>query len=70
MAKYGPHMFEPAYGGQGVECDGLYMLSPGSGTIWRCGLVGAGVSLWAWLLRSKLLPVWKYLEYSASSLQM
>ncbi|KRY63421.1 hypothetical protein T4D_11520 [Trichinella pseudospiralis] len=22
------------------------MLGPGSGTIWRCGLVGVGVSLW------------------------
>jgi hypothetical protein len=21
-------------------CDGLYILGPGSGTIWRCGLVG------------------------------
>ena len=37
-----------------VYCDGLYMLSPGSGTIGscgpvgaRCGLVGVGVSLWA-----------------------
>ena len=30
------------------SCDGLYMLGPGSGTIRRCGLVGVGVSLWAW----------------------
>ena len=29
-------------------CDGLYMLGPGSGSIRRCGLVGVGVSLWAW----------------------
>jgi hypothetical protein len=29
------------------RCDGLNMLGPGSGTI-RCGLVGVGVSLWAW----------------------
>jgi hypothetical protein len=27
-------------------CDGLYMI----GTIWRCGLVGVGVSLWEWAL--------------------
>jgi hypothetical protein len=27
------YVFEQTYGGQGVECDGLYMLSPGSGTI-------------------------------------
>ena len=39
-------VFEQGYGGQGVECDGLYMLGPGSGTIRRCGLVGVGVSLW------------------------
>jgi hypothetical protein len=26
-------------------CGGLYMLGPGSGTIWRCGLVGVGVAL-------------------------
>jgi len=31
--------------------DGLSMLGPGSGTIRRCGLVGVGVSLWAWALR-------------------
>ena len=30
-------------GGQRVECDGLYRLSPASGTI-RCGLVGVGVA--------------------------
>jgi hypothetical protein len=27
-----------------VLCDGLYILGPGSGTIWRCGLVGIGVT--------------------------
>ena len=30
------------------ECDGVYRLGPGSGTIRRCGLVGIGVSLCAW----------------------
>jgi hypothetical protein len=30
------------------HCDGLYILGLGSGTIWRCGLVGIGVSLWVW----------------------
>jgi hypothetical protein len=30
------------------ECYGLYMLGPGSDAIRRCGLVGVGVSLWAW----------------------
>ena len=35
-------MFEQVYGGQGVECDGLYMLGPGSGTIGKCGLVSVG----------------------------
>jgi hypothetical protein len=34
-----------------LQCDGLYMLSPGSGTIRRCILVGVGVSLWCWALR-------------------
>ena len=38
-------MFGQAYGGQGVECDGLYMLAPGSGTIRGCGPVGVGVAL-------------------------
>jgi hypothetical protein len=33
------------------------MLGPGSGTIWRCGLVGVGVSLWAWALI--VLAAWK-----------
>jgi hypothetical protein len=49
MFRYDPHvLFEQAYGGQGVECDGLYMLGLGSGTIRRYGLVGIGVSLWVW----------------------
>jgi hypothetical protein len=30
------------------QCHGLYILGPGSGTIWRCYLVGVGVSLWVW----------------------
>jgi hypothetical protein len=30
--------------------DGLYILGPGSCTIWRCGVVGIGVPLWAWPL--------------------
>jgi hypothetical protein len=34
-----------------VCCHGLNMLGPGNGTIWRCGLVRIGVSLWAWALR-------------------
>jgi len=38
-------VFEQAYGSQGVECDGLYMLSPGSGTIGSFDLVGVGVAL-------------------------
>jgi len=33
------------------QCHGLYVLGHGSGTVWRCGLVGVGVSLWAWALR-------------------
>ena len=33
---------------QGVECDGLYMIGPGSDLIRRCGLVGVGVSMWVW----------------------
>ena len=37
-------MFEQAYGGLGVECGGLNMLGPGSGTMRRCGLVGVGVT--------------------------
>jgi hypothetical protein len=36
-------MFENAYRGQGMDCDGLYMLSSGNGTISRCGPVQVGV---------------------------
>jgi hypothetical protein len=45
--RYGPHrlIFEEAYGDQELECGGLYMLVPGSGTIRRCGLVGVGMAL-------------------------
>jgi hypothetical protein len=32
------------------RCDGLYMLGPESGAIRRCGLVGVGVSQWAWAI--------------------
>jgi hypothetical protein len=39
-------MFEQAYKGQGVEYDGLYMLSLGRVTIRRCDPVGVGVYLW------------------------
>jgi hypothetical protein len=41
-------VFKQVYGSQRVECDGLYMLDPWSGTIRRFGLVEVGVSLWAW----------------------
>jgi hypothetical protein len=34
-----------------AQCGGLTMLSPGSGTIRRCGLVEGSVSLWGWALR-------------------
>ena len=37
-------MLKQAFGGQGVECDGLYMFGLGSGTI--KSLVGVGLSLW------------------------
>jgi hypothetical protein len=49
MLRNGPHrlMFEQAYGGQRVECDGLHRFGPG-----RCRLVGLAVSLWVWALRS------------------
>jgi hypothetical protein len=30
-------------------CDGLYILGPGSGAIWRCGLVGIGVTWLEWV---------------------
>jgi hypothetical protein len=38
-------MFKEAHGGQGMECGGLNMLGPGSGTIWRYGFVAVGVAL-------------------------
>jgi hypothetical protein len=44
-------MFEEAYESQGVECDGLNMFDPGSGTIGRFGLVGGSMSLWMGALR-------------------
>jgi hypothetical protein len=49
MFKYGPHRLmclNKSGGGvgKGVECHGLYILRPGSGTIWRCDLVGIGVT--------------------------
>ena len=34
-------------------CHGLHMLGPGRSTIWRCGLLGVGVSLWVWARRLK-----------------
>jgi len=40
-------------------CHGLNMLGPRTGTIWRCGFVGVGVSLWAWALRTLILAAWK-----------
>ena len=42
-------MFEQLYGGQGVECDGLYMFGPGGGTISRCEPVRIGVALLEWV---------------------
>ena len=41
------------------HCDGLYMLSPGSGTIRRGGTVEVGVAPWVWALRASILPAWK-----------
>ena len=48
------------------NCDGLYMLAPGSGTIrgcgpvfCRCGLVGVGVSLWVWAFNTLVLAAQK-----------
>jgi hypothetical protein len=56
-----------SYGGQGVECDGLYLLSLGSDSIRKYGPVGVGMSLWVWSLRpSSLLPG----SQSSASLQM
>ena len=51
MAPIGSYVWTSLGGGQGVECDGLYMLGPGSGTIRRCGPVGVGVSLWVWAIK-------------------
>jgi hypothetical protein len=47
MFRYYPHshMFRQIYRGQGVECDCLYMLSPGIGIIRGCGPVGVGLTL-------------------------
>ena len=28
-----------------AQCGGLYMLGPGSGTVWKCGLFGIGIAL-------------------------
>jgi hypothetical protein len=47
------------------HCDGLYMLGPGSGTIWRCGLIGVGVALLEYVchcghgLKTLILAAWK-----------
>ena len=60
-------MFEQAYENKGMECEGLHMLGPGSGTTKKCGLVGVGMSLWAWALTpSTKLPE----SESSGSLQM
>jgi hypothetical protein len=37
--------FQHQHGG----CDGLYILGPGSGNIWICGLVGIGVTWLEWV---------------------
>jgi hypothetical protein len=34
---------------QDTLCDGLYILGPGSGTIWRYGFVGIGVTWLEWV---------------------
>jgi hypothetical protein len=47
MFKYGTHrllFFKQVYEGQGVEYNDLYILGPESGTIWRCVLLGIGVT--------------------------
>ena len=67
-------------------CDALYMLGPGSGTIWRCVLVGIGVSLeqmcpcWSRCVLGVSVSLWAQAlissfqlsgsQYSASHLQM
>jgi hypothetical protein len=62
MARYASHrLFEQAYSAQRVECGGLNMLGPGSGNIWRCGLV-RGVSLWEWAMRSSS---WSHRRHSS-----
>ena len=42
-----------------MECGGLNMLDPGSGTIRKCGLVGRIVSLWGIHNETLLLTIWK-----------
>jgi hypothetical protein len=65
MFKYGPHMFEQAYWGQIVECDGLHMLGPRSGTIRSYGPVGVSVASWSRCVtvgvgfNTLLLAAWK-----------
>jgi hypothetical protein len=39
----------PGYGIMKPDRDGLYILRPGIGTIWRCGLVGIGVTWLEWV---------------------
>jgi hypothetical protein len=51
-----------------TQCDGLYMLSPRSGTITKCSSVGVGISLWVKPLRPSSLLAGS--QYSASSLQI
>ena len=61
-------MFEQAYGGQGVKCDGLYMFDPGSDTIRRCGPVRVGVDLLRCVtvgvcFKTLILAAWKPVFY-------
>jgi hypothetical protein len=49
-------------------CSGLYMLSPGSGTIRGCGPVGVGVSLQGMGFQILIIAAWK--SVFSSSLQM
>ena len=37
--------FSPLWAAPIPRCHGLNMLGPGSGTIWRCGLVRVGVTM-------------------------
>ena len=39
--------FPKRWFGMDTSCN-LYMFGPGSDIIRRCGIVGVGVSLWAW----------------------